>query len=296
MVEKWIENGNIQKLKEAKISRNWKSRLWKSSGLHVAAMHNQLGSARFFLNKKVDINAKDKNGWTPLHLASFKNYEMMEFLLKNGADPNIKDNEGNTPLYNAVSRYHIGGISLLLKYGADPTVKNKEGLKPVEYSRSYEINKVLLKAQAEKQREKGCKPFSSLIPKKSKMKDFIKEKYSKRLSECGDNKHCVERLKNPKTYISRNPHNKSQYLAYLEVDPYNLGFLYFFEEKPKGQWTNWFKAPRFSRFTMQYFVGCLSWEKSSKWSYEAYSYYGERKKFSCHLGSKENTPSCTSKK
>ena len=296
VVEEWISSGNVQKLKETKVSPNWKSRLWKGSGLHVAAMYNQLDSARFFLDKKVNINTKDNIGHTPLHLVSFKNYEMMKLLLKNGADPNIKDNRGDTPLYNAISRYHVAGISLLLKYGADPTTKNKEGLKPVEYSRSTEINKILLKAQAEKQREKGCEPFSSLAPKKSKMKDFVKEKYSKILSICGNNKGCVDRLKNPKIYISRNPYNKSQYLAYLEVDSYILGFLYFFEEKPKGQWTNWFRTPYFSRSTGEYFVGCFSWEKSSKWSYEAYTYHGERKKFSCRFRSKGNAPLCTSKK
>ncbi|EKD82433.1 MAG: hypothetical protein ACD_39C01300G0006, partial [uncultured bacterium] len=44
---------------------------------------------------KVNINARDAGGWTPLMRASSKNLiDIMNLLLKGGADPDLKDNDG----------------------------------------------------------------------------------------------------------------------------------------------------------------------------------------------------------
>jgi cytohesin len=44
-------------------------------------------------------NAKDDNGWTPLHRAAYCGHvEIVMILLERGADPLIADNEGNIPL------------------------------------------------------------------------------------------------------------------------------------------------------------------------------------------------------
>ena len=43
-----------------------------------------------------DINCKDDDGWTPLHIAC--DVETVKKLIQFGADTNIKDNEGRTQL------------------------------------------------------------------------------------------------------------------------------------------------------------------------------------------------------
>ncbi|CAB0040225.1 unnamed protein product [Trichogramma brassicae] len=53
------------------------------------------------LNQPVQINARDKLGNTPLHLALEYSYKkkMFEVLLRKGADPTLANNEGSTPLH-----------------------------------------------------------------------------------------------------------------------------------------------------------------------------------------------------
>ena len=61
--------------------------------------NNRNGNRGTASGRKADINARDKNGQTPLHYASSKNLnDMVEFFIARGADVNAKDNNGKTPL------------------------------------------------------------------------------------------------------------------------------------------------------------------------------------------------------
>jgi len=63
--------------------------------LHVAINRQNDEICDYLLNKKVFINAADKQGCTPLALAVSNDYiYMIMKLLKLGADPNISDNNG----------------------------------------------------------------------------------------------------------------------------------------------------------------------------------------------------------
>ena len=48
----------------------------------------------------VDVNEKDKNGWTPLYAASLKGHlEVVEFLISKGGLVNEANNNGYTSIY-----------------------------------------------------------------------------------------------------------------------------------------------------------------------------------------------------
>ena len=52
----------------------------------------------YFIKKKLNINKKNKNGDTPLHLAIQKgDYDIIKLLLDNGANIKIKNKKGITP-------------------------------------------------------------------------------------------------------------------------------------------------------------------------------------------------------
>jgi ankyrin repeat protein len=76
--------------------------------------------AQFFLDRGLDINARDQDGYTllirsgePFHRPS------IAFLLEHGADPNAKAKDGTTALKLAQGRFgHPDDVELLKKAGA----------------------------------------------------------------------------------------------------------------------------------------------------------------------------------
>jgi len=73
-------------------------RLDPSAALRDAAAAGQLDVARFLLDNRADVSARDTKGTTPLHLAAIRGDErMVALLLEQGADPRAGDKDGDTP-------------------------------------------------------------------------------------------------------------------------------------------------------------------------------------------------------
>ena len=93
--------------------------------LHMAVKSPSHVHTAMFILAGVDINAKDKRGYTALHIAAKEGYKLVcETLLEYGADPNIygkKPNYCKTPLHRARTKKVA---KVLLKYGADPFARN----------------------------------------------------------------------------------------------------------------------------------------------------------------------------
>jgi ankyrin repeat protein len=77
----------------------------------------------------VDVNARDRDHWTPLHFAArVKSHECITLLLDAGADPNVPNNEGVTPLHQLLLAPPMDTelVGLMLEHGADPFRKHVE--------------------------------------------------------------------------------------------------------------------------------------------------------------------------
>lgn len=81
---------------------------------------------------KADIETKDNNGQTALHLAAANGHTAtVVLLLSNGANINAIDTNGCTPLHLSIDKTHYEVTISLIEKGADFNIKNKNGSTPI---------------------------------------------------------------------------------------------------------------------------------------------------------------------
>lgn len=91
-----------------------------TSPLFSASAEGNLKSLRQLIQSKVDLNAKDKGGYTALMLtASNGHHEATQLLLKSNVNMDSKNTEGQTALYFALVNEHPEIALDLIKHGAD---------------------------------------------------------------------------------------------------------------------------------------------------------------------------------
>jgi hypothetical protein len=89
--------------------------------LHMAVMVGGKDVVELLLAKGAAVNARDQSDATPLHNAAMAGKDAVELLLSKGAEVNAKDFFGRTPLQVAFQAANKDVIKLLLDKGADDT-------------------------------------------------------------------------------------------------------------------------------------------------------------------------------
>ena len=103
-----------------------------NTALHFAAIHNAIEVA-LELVAKAKVDARNKEGDTPLHLAArWNNYKVAKVLLDSGAGVNTVNDRGETPLHVAAKWTAVDVFKTLLNYGADFSVPDVQGKTPTQ--------------------------------------------------------------------------------------------------------------------------------------------------------------------
>ncbi|MFC1603384.1 ankyrin repeat domain-containing protein, partial [Planctomycetota bacterium] len=96
--------------------------------LHNAILFWRTGNAKLLIDKGADVDVQDNNGYTPLHYTAWQGMrDMAELLIDRGTNLNIQDNWGWTPLHRAVIAKQADIAKILIEEGADTNIKDKEG-------------------------------------------------------------------------------------------------------------------------------------------------------------------------
>jgi len=112
--------------------------------IHVAAELGNIEAVKQHLDVGVDMNAKNKNKWTPLHVAIYSNQrEIVQLLIAKGADVNVKDADGGAPLHYGAFGGYKEIVQLLIAKGADVNVKDVDGITPLDIADDKELPEVL---------------------------------------------------------------------------------------------------------------------------------------------------------
>lgn len=80
------------------------------------------------IRKGAQLNVKNKDFLTPLHVATENSYyDIMDCLLRNGANVNVIDGLGQSCLHRAAREDDVQAVRLLLSHSIDPTMVSLQG-------------------------------------------------------------------------------------------------------------------------------------------------------------------------
>ena len=106
------------------------------SALMLAVSQRKTEIVRFFLERGVDANAADSEGFTPLMLAAFLNEtEIMRLLIQHGADVNAQSKSGFSALIYAIYVNSLEAVKILEKNKANLSISIRPNL--IEEKRSF---------------------------------------------------------------------------------------------------------------------------------------------------------------
>ena len=103
--------------------------------LREAAYENDLAAVQTLLAEGADIEARDNDGDTALHMAAIQaSPAVIAALIAGGADPNALSTSDQTPLFHAAEHGNLPAVKALLAAGADVNARNKDGHTPLFYA------------------------------------------------------------------------------------------------------------------------------------------------------------------
>ncbi|KAI9778477.1 MAG: hypothetical protein M1816_004032 [Peltula sp. TS41687] len=95
------------------------------TALHLAVNQDHETVAQLLLDGGADVNAKDSYGWTALHRAASRGLtQTARLLLNRNADVKALDGYNGTALYRAAESGHVAVAELLLQEGSDIEARN----------------------------------------------------------------------------------------------------------------------------------------------------------------------------
>lgn len=127
------------------------------TALHIAVENENLELVRFLIERGAKVNAKNKDNLTPIMMLeeSFGNddkniLEILRLLISKDADVNLQNGSKETLLMWACFDEDIEAVKILLAAGANPNLKDEDGKTALQNTDSDEIKRLLISYGARK--------------------------------------------------------------------------------------------------------------------------------------------------
>ncbi|WP_264730444.1 ankyrin repeat domain-containing protein [Wolbachia endosymbiont (group B) of Episyrphus balteatus] len=103
--------------------------------LHYGAANGNLGAVKYMVEKGADFNVQCDRLRTPLHLAAmYGHLEVVKYLKERGAAFNLKDHYEQSPLHSATINGKLEVVKYLVEEGANIDDKDKSGRTPLDFA------------------------------------------------------------------------------------------------------------------------------------------------------------------
>jgi ankyrin repeat protein len=107
--------------------------------IHDVVMLGNLAKVKALLNDNPElVSSKNTGIKTPLHLAAQSDNKIAKLLLSKGAEIDAKDDDGMTPLHIAAWKGRKAVVQLLLSHGTEVNARNKRGTTPLHYAAYFD--------------------------------------------------------------------------------------------------------------------------------------------------------------
>ncbi|KAH8325040.1 hypothetical protein KR074_003796 [Drosophila pseudoananassae] len=141
-----------------------------------AVNENRISEVREILRLDADaVNARDNDGYTPLHRAAYNNFvDMAKLLLQHRADPNARTELGWTPLHSACKWNNADCAHLLLQFGADINAESEGQQTPLHITATVSncrntATVLLLNRYIQARKENNSEELASVIARRTGM-------------------------------------------------------------------------------------------------------------------------------
>lgn len=161
-----LKDNNAIEVVKALINKIGKTDIQDDDGntilMHAVALKNQAMIA-MLLSEGANPNAINKDGFSPLHLASTNGDKVaIYYLMMGGGNPNLRDIDGNTSLMYASMTCGIDTLKMMISLGGNITLTNKSNRNKnvLDYAKLNQDKKVYHFLQNTIERTKGTKSIN----------------------------------------------------------------------------------------------------------------------------------------
>ena len=121
--------------------------------LHIASERSQVRLMELLLENGCDPDAQDLGGSAAVHILPMEeHFDCLKILVEGGANVNLKDRKLKTSLHHAAGNCCVESVRYLVDHGAVVDAKDSLGRTPLQWSMldsAIDVTKVLLKAKAD---------------------------------------------------------------------------------------------------------------------------------------------------